>query len=216
VIIQIQGGTFCDSPHRYTDESGLFVPSATQVLKLQGLSDYDGVPEDRMEIASIRGSKVHDLAASHSRYDEVDPSWVTEETGGYFKGYLKFLADTGFKPDPAWIETGIICKIHGMSLGLMPDVFGKIARDPWLIEIKCTSGVQASWSIQTGFQEMGIHGSNHVGRVKRGALQLFKDGRYKLHQHTNHHEDEAIGIAALRLVHWRMQNGQDLEKRLAA
>ena len=216
MIVQIQGGTFCDSPHQYRDDAGLWVPSATQVLKLQGLSDYDGVPEDRMEVASIRGSKVHDLAKSHFRYGDVDPSWITEETAGYFDGYLKFLRETGFVPDPHWIEKGIICKIHHMKLGLTPDVFGKIGRDPWLVEIKCTSGVQASWSIQTGLQEMGIHGSNHVGRVRRGALQLFKDGRYKLHPHTDHQTDEQIGIAALMLVYWRMEKGQDLEKRLAA
>ena len=54
------------------------------------------------------------------------------------------------------------------------------------------------------------------GRCRRGALQLFQGWRYKLHPHVNHQEDEAVAIAALRLVHWRMRNGQDLIKRLAA
>lgn len=214
--IAIQGGWFQSEPfHAYYDEQGVWTPSATQVLKFGGLSNYDGVAEDVLEKASRRGTAVHDLAFSHNRFQAVDPAWISEELSGYFNGYLKFLDETGFAPDGRWIETGIICRIHGMALGLTPDIFGHIGRDSWVIEIKAAAAVQASWSLQTAMQEMGIHGSNHVGRCRRGALQLFKDGRYKLHPHVNHQEDEAVAIAALRLVHWRMQNGQDLEKKLA-
>ncbi len=214
MIIQIQGGTYCDDPHLYRDEQGAFVPSATQVLKLNGLSDYDGVDEDVLDNAARRGSLVHDLAASYQRYGDVDPSWITEELEGYFNGYLKFLDEAGFTPIGDWIEKGIICSIHGLKCGLTPDIYGKIGRDNWVIEIKCTAGAQASWSIQTALQEMGIHGSNHVGRCRRGALQLFKNGRYKLHPHANHAEDEAVAIAALRLTWWRHNHGQDLQKKL--
>lgn len=214
---KIQGGYFQSDPfHAYYDEDDRFVVSATQVLKLAGLSDYSAVDPEVLEKAALRGTAVHELAASHARYGDVDPAWITEETGGYFDGYLKFLGDTGFAPNGEWIEKGIVCTIHQMKIGLTPDVFGKIGRDPWLVEIKCASVVQPSWSVQTALQEMGIHGSNHVGRVRRGALQLFKDGRYKLHAHTEHQEDELTAIAALRCVHWRMRHGQDLEKRLQA
>jgi hypothetical protein len=213
----IQNGWFQTDPfHAYFDEQDNWVVSATQVLKLSGLSNYDGVAEDVMENAARRGSLVHDLAFAHNKFGETDPAWLTEETEGYFNGYLKFLSDTGFTPTGDWIEKGIICRIHNFAIGLTPDIFGKIGRDPWVVEIKAAAAVQASWSIQTALQEMGIHGSNHVGRCRRGALQLFKDGRYKLHPHTNHQEDEAVAIAALRLVHWRMAHGQDLMKRLAA
>jgi hypothetical protein len=212
----IQGGWFCDDPHRYEDEQGNFVVSATQVLKLNGLSNYDDVADDVMENAARRGSLVHDLAFAHNKFGEVDPNWLTDETSGYFDGYLKFLSDTGFTPTGDWIEKGIICRIHNFAIGLTPDIFGKIGRDPWVVEIKAASAVQASWSIQTCLQELGIYGSNHCGRCRRGALQLFKDGRYKLHPHTNHQEDEAVAIAALRLVHWRMNHGQDLQKKLQA
>ena len=87
--------------------------SATQILKLNGLSDYEGVDQRVMENAARRGSLVHDLAFAHNKFGEVDPAWLTEETAGYFDGYLKFLHDTGFTPTGDWIEKGIVCQIHG-------------------------------------------------------------------------------------------------------
>lgn len=208
--IKIQGGWFDADLHEYTDDAGIWTPSATQILKLCGISNYDGIDPEVLRNAARRGSEVHELAAIYAKNGEVDPSWITEETQGYFSGYQRFIGDSGFIPDQNWIETGIIANIRGMQLGLTPDVFGKIGRDNWVIELKCAAAVQPSWSIQTGLQEMGIHLSNHVGRCRRGALQLFKTGRYKLHEHVDHQEDERIGIEALDMVYWRMRKGQNI------
>jgi hypothetical protein len=103
-----------------------------------------------------------------------------------------------------------------MSIGLKPDCFGKIGRYDAVVELKAASSVQASWSIQTAFQELAIYKSQHVGRARRYALQLFKDGRYKLHPHENHQEDEEVGISALKTIHWRLRKGQKLWEVLAA
>ena len=216
-VYHIPGGTFQDAPfHEYKDDKGKFVPSLTQVLKLQGLSDYSGINEDVLENAARRGTEVHSLAAAYNQYSEVDPTWITEETRPYFDAYLAFLADTNFKPDPLWTESSIITEIYGFKLGVTPDCYGTRGLDKWLVELKCTSTRQASWSIQTCLQEMAIYGSNHCGRVRRFALMLMKSGKYNLgDEHTNHEEDKANAIAALRNTYWRMSHGQDLRKKLA-
>lgn len=215
MITQIQGGSFSTEPHQYLDDQGKFVPSLTQVLKLQGLSDYSGIDPDVLENAARRGTEVHALAAAYNEFGEVDPGWITEETMPYFEAYMFFLSDTGFKPDPQWTERSMITKIHGMALGVTPDCYGTKGREKWLVELKCTASRQPSWSIQTALQEMAIFGSNHCGRVRRFALMLMKTGRYNLGaEHTNHESDCANGIAALRNVYWRMENGQDLRKKL--
>lgn len=212
--IAIEGGYFDDAVHAYYGNDGLFVPSATQILKLNGLSNYDGADEADMENAARRGTEVHALAAALNRHGEVDPNWISDECSPYFFAYTNFLSDTGFKPDPAWIETPIIACIRGMRLGITADVFGKLRNQKAIIELKCTSGVQASWAVQTSLQELSVLGSNHVGQVRRFALQLMKSGRYKLHEHTNHHEDETTAIAALWMVWWRLNNKEKIWEKI--
>lgn len=216
MIRKIQGGTFQDEPfHAYYDDAGNFVPSITQVLKLQGLSDYSGIDPDVLENAARRGTEVHALAAAYNRYGEIDPDWITEETRPYFDAYMQFLADSGFKPDPAWVETPIIATVHGFKIGITPDCFGVLGKYPAIIEFKATAAEQPSWAVQTAIQECGIFNSNHCGRVRRHALMLLKTGKYRLlAEYTNHVEDLANGIAALRNVWWRIQAGQKLQGHL--
>lgn len=213
--VKIEGGWFDEEKHIYTDESGVFCPSLTQVLKLQGLSDYSGIDPEVLENAARRGTEVHGLAAVFNRYGELDPAWISEECQPYIDAYFDFIMDTGFKPDPQWTEVPMIATIHGMKIGITPDCHGTMGRNKAIVELKCTSGRMPSWSIQTALQEMGIYKSNHCGRVRRYALMLMKDRKYRLgDEHTNHEEDAANGIAALRNVWWRINHGQDLRKRV--
>lgn len=214
-IVSIHGGSFSTDPHRYLSDAGTWVPSLTQCIHLAGLSNFDGADPDDMANAARRGDLLHQAVEVYNRDREgLDPNWITEEITGYFDGYLAFERETGFRPDPAWTEMPMIVTVQGMSLGLKPDCFGRLGKWDAVVEIKAASSVQPSWSIQTGLQEMGIFRSNHVGRVQRFALQLFKEGRYKLHPHTNHQEDEAVGIAALRTTHWRLARSQKLWEKV--
>jgi hypothetical protein len=213
--IAIPGGTFSTEPHEYRDEQGYFIPSLTQVLKLQGLSDYSGVDQDVLDNAARRGTEVHSLAAAFNQFGDVDPSWFTDETQPYFDALMAFYLDTKFQPDPEWSEKSMIATIHGMRVGVTPDCHGRVGKDRWIVEFKCTSTRQKYWSIQTALQECAIYNSNHCGRVRRFALMLMKTGKYNLGpEHTDHEDDLANGIAALRNVWWRINAGQDLRKRL--
>ena len=210
MILTIPGGTFDEDTHTYRDLSGRYIPSLTQVLKLQGLSDYSAVDPAVLENAARRGTEVHQLAAAYNKFGDVDPSWVTEETKPYFESYLEFLADTGFKPDPKWTESPMIATVCGFPLGITPDCFGKLGRNDAVLEFKAAAAEQPCWSIQTALQECGIYGSNRCGRAKRYALMLQKKGKAKLREHVNHDEDLSNGIAALRNVHWRLARKQKL------
>ncbi len=214
--IIIPGGSFSEEGHLYRDESGAFIPSLTQVLKLQGLSDYGGIDPEVLANAARRGSEVHALAAAYNAYGECDPSWITEETQPYFDAYMDFLRDTHFKPDPAWVECAMIATIRGRKVGVTPDCYGKLGRDNAIVELKCTAAPQPSWSIQTCIQEFAIFNSAHCGRVKRFALMLMKTRKYKLLEHTDHLEDETNALAALQNVYWRLAKGQDLRRMLTA
>lgn len=211
---QIQGGSFCELPHSYLDDSGAFIPSLTQVIKLQGLSNFDGANPDDMETASLRGTALHELVQTYNQEGDYDPNWLTPDIEGYFTGYRAFLKDTNFVPDPSWVERPLIATIRGMKVGMKLDMFGQFGRDRAVVEIKAASSKQDSWSIQTAMQELGVHGSNHVGRVRRFALQLMKTGKYKLWPHEDHARDEHIGLSALALVWWRLDHGQKLWEKV--
>ena len=212
--VKIEGGFYEDETHSYTTDAGVWVPSLTQILKLQGLSDYSGLDPEVLENAARRGTEVHGLAATFNQFGEIDPNWITDECDAYFSAYMKFLDESHFKPDPAWTERAFIAQVYGLSYGVTPDTYGQRGRDKVLIEFKCTAAEQPSWAVQTAAQEAGIFKSNRCGRVRRYALMLRKDATYRLVEYTNHDDDMAQFVAALRNVHWRINHGQDLRKRV--
>ena len=153
--------------------------------------------------------------ATFNRYGDLDPSWLDEETEPRFDAYMAFLHDTGFVPDPEWTEMPMIACIHGFRVGITPDCHGTMRKDKCIIEFKTTATRQKCWGIQTALQECAIYKSNRCGRVRRFALMLMKDGKYRLgDEHTDHDNDMADGIAALRVVWRRIRDGQKVWEKL--
>jgi hypothetical protein len=217
-IRKIQGGTFDDAGHIYRDEQGVFVPSLTQVLKFQGISDYAGIAHDVMAAAAARGENGHSILESYDRYGDYDPSWVSDDLVPSIEAYKTFLADTGFVPDPEWIERAMIVSVYGMKVGMRLDRRGKFNGQDAIVELKFTSAIQPSWAVQTAAQEMGVMGTNLTGRLTRLAVQLRKDGKYRIDMHypngdRNHKEDGQQFSYALGNLYWRMNHGQNLWTR---
>jgi len=209
--VKIDGGWYDDDRHEYTTDAGVRVPSITQVIKLAGFSDFSGIDPAVLENAARRGTEVHALAAAYNQFGEVDPAWVSEECEPYFNSYMKFLAESGYKPDPQWTEVPIIANVCGMLIGVTPDSHGTLGRYKAVVELKCTASREPYWSIQTAIQECAIYKSNRCGRVRRHALILKKDGTYRLgEEYTDHENDMADGIAALRCVWWRINHGEKI------
>lgn len=217
MIYKIPGGTYSDDPHEYFDESGRWVPSLTQCGKLSGMVQLYG-DADVVANAARRGSEVHKIAGFFNRFREIDETWLTEENGGYFAGYQQFLKESGFVPDPAWVETPMVVNIHGFPVGVTPDVFGTFTslRVNAVIELKTVASPQPFWAVQTAIQEVARYKSKALGHVRRHSLILFKDARYKLLPPYENPHDLDDGIAMLRTVHWRLRNGHNLRQLATA
>ena len=213
-IVAISGGTFDDSTHTYRDEGGVWIPSLTAILKLQGLSSYPGcIKREVMEHASERGTSGHQIAWSYAKYQDVDPSWINEELEPRYTAIKRFFAETNFKPDVDWLEQPMIATVCGMKFGVTPDALGVRGKWPQIVELKLCDAEQKSWAIQTAAQEMAYFSANRCGRAKRMAVMFKSDGKYKLCPHENHESDTATFLAALRLVYWRLNAGQKLWER---
>jgi len=209
--VQIPGGSYCDSPHEYRDVNGKWVPSLTQVLSLSGLSSYNGcISKEVMENAARRGTAVHQVAWALARYGDFDPSWQTDEIMPYVEAYKKFLHESGFEPDPDFVEKPMIACVHGMAFGVTPDVLGSRGKFPTVVELKTVAQAQPSWAFQTAAQELAIFNTNRCGRARRWAVQLLNTGKYKTNVYERHEYDVHVFVSALTVVHERLAHGQKL------
>ena len=215
-VIKIDGGTYDTANHWYYDERGVWVPSCTQILKLQGLSDFSGVDRDVLKAKADLGTRAHELTSQHDLLNgDIDPSWVTDDIAPRYEAYKMFLSQTGFMPDPQWTERPMIAECYGMKYGVTPDRFGMMNRAKCIVELKNVEAKKASWAVQTASQELAILKSRVVGAATRIAVMLHSDGKYSLDPHPDVN-DANVFINAISNVYWRMQKDrQNLQKKLA-
>ncbi len=211
---KITGGFFDSTTHGYYSPSGSWVPSITQVLALAGYSDYDHIDPSVLERKRLLGTEAHDHCATIDKYGDVDPSWISEECRCYVDAYRLFRHQRNFIPDVNWVEKPIIASIYGMLIGMTLDVAGKLDGFDAILERKCVEAPQACWAVQTCLQEMGRFNSNTVGRAQRFALQMKKDGTYRINPHQNHHLDQSRAVGALVTCYGRLDCGQKLWEKV--
>lgn len=209
-LIEIEGGWYEPDSHGYYSKDGKFVPSVTQIIGLVGLSDYSMVPRETLEAKRRIGSEVHELCATIDKYGAVDPSWVPDECRCYLDAYQLYRYEHHFEPEAALVEKPIIASVHGMLFGVTPDAPGKLNGIDAILERKCVEAPQASWAVQTAFQEFARYKSSRCGRSQRFALQLKKNGKYRIDQHTKHDLDASRAIAFLTTVYARLDSGQKI------
>jgi hypothetical protein len=214
-IVRIDGGTYDSDHHWYFADDGSWVPSCTQILKLQGLSDFSGVDPAVLKAKADLGTRAHELTAQHDELGgDIDPSWVTDDIAPRYAAYKLFLAQTGFVPDPKWTERPMIAEVYGMKFGVTPDRFGVMNRAKCIVELKNVEARKASWAVQTASQELAILKSRVIGATQRIAVMLHADGKYSLDPHSDV-GDANVFINAISTVYWRMQRDrQDLQKKL--
>jgi hypothetical protein len=215
-VISIDGGTFQKDLHIYRDEQGIFIPSLTQIFKLQGLTDYSGVPPDVLRKAQLRGTLVHELIYCHLKYNDVDETWIDDDIRPRWEAYLHFRKMNHFIPDPNWIERGVVTTLFGMKVAMTPDVFGKLNGHDAVIEWKCADTAQPSWAFQTAAQECAIYKTTRAGRAQRLAVQLRSNGKYHFDPHDQHAYDISQFVAATTSVYGRLNAGQKVWEKLAA
>ena len=138
--------------------------------------------------------------------NDLDEASLAPEIVPYVDGYREFKAKTGFRP--VLIETRV-----GHPMGYA----GTLDRVGWLndrlVQIDLKSGQLPKWAgLQTAGYETALKWMIEHMLIPmpafpeaRFALQLSKDGKYKLHPLTNR-SDEADFYAALQVHQWKARN----------
>lgn len=120
---EIPGGYFAEESHCYRDESGLIVPSTTQVFDVLGCSDFNRINPDVLEFKRVYGTAMHRcveyLIAGELDWDTVDGRLIPPVTG--VEGYLKKWEYQGIASEEQRVHS-----LFGMKYGLRLDHTGTI------------------------------------------------------------------------------------------
>lgn len=163
---------FDKTKHEYS-ESGVVIPSVTQILKSAGWVNYDMVPPDVLERAALRGKLVHQ-ACHFFDADALQPEeTLPEEVVVRLRGYKKFRRESGYQP--LINEFQQVASVRGMKYGMQYDSTGRTGVVPWIVDIKNGAIVQPSWGIQLAAYDMGTPKPLPYLQHKRFVVQLLDD-----------------------------------------
>lgn len=150
---------------------GVIKPSVTTALKIGGIIDYSHIPQSVLQVAAVRGTAVH-LATQLFDEDRLNESTLDALIGGYLEGWKAFLRDTGFQPGR--IEERIYNTTYGYA-GTF-DRVGLFGSQIACVDIKSgilLDGHRNQLAAYTMAMPM-------PRRYRRMAVQLTKDGRYRM------------------------------------
>jgi len=170
------------------------VPSVTQILGQ--LTDLSKIPRDVLEHKRQIGTWVH-AAIELDLHDDLDESSIGEEWAGYFQGWRKFRAESGFVMQEA--EQRVYSPKYAYAGTL--DLLGELPKlGQTLIDTKCTATIYPA----VGPQTAAYAEARGVQKAKRFALQLKPNGTYNLHPCPDR-SDFGVFAAALTLFNWRKE-----------
>lgn len=172
-----------DGPaHRYTID-GVRVPSVTQVLS--PLYDFSRVSDEVLQAKAAIGTAVH-RACELLDKDDLDEDSAAGRAAlapiaGYLDGYKRFKADKHLVIvaneqrmfHPVHRYAGQIDRSYAME--------GHI----WDVDLKSTVSMSPIVALQTAAYTEMFRANGRTQTARRGALQLFPDGKYKLHEFTD-------------------------------
>lgn len=179
--------------HRYYEDDELFTgPSVTQALARAGYVDFRFVGDELRDRAMRRGTSVHWMLALHDQ-GALDYRRVPRSLRPYRKGWMDFRRNTGFWPDPAWIERSFISPL-GYS-GTIDRCGSFNGSDGWTLDIKTGDGSIDNW---VRFQ-LSLY-AEESKKVKRAAVKLRSDGTYKFFPFpfSTYYTDRAVALQAVR------------------
>lgn len=178
------------------------LPSVTQVLDM--ISDLDSIPKHKLKYAAERGDAVHFGCELHDR-DQLDWDTVDPELVPYIEAWIKFRRQTGFVPDK--IEHRMFHPILRFAGTL--DRTGILYDKPTVLDIKAVVKTYPTTGPQVAAYEALLKATEPDGpkTYERYAVQLCKDGTYRLH-HYEDRADYSVFISALTLWKWANRNQQ--------
>ncbi len=172
-----------DAPtHHYTMD-GVRIPSVTQVLA--PLYTFAGISRDVLNAKAALGTAVHracELLDKDDLDEESDAGRAAlEPIAGYLNGYKKFksekrlviVANEQRLFHPVHRYAGQIDRSYAME--------GHV----WDVDLKSTVAISPIVAVQTAAYTEMLRANGRTQTARRGALQLFPDGNYKLHEFTD-------------------------------
>jgi hypothetical protein len=146
-------------------------PSVTQVISPH--TDFSMIPPTVLEIATARGSMVHDLCARHAQGEWIVPDLIREDCRGYFDSFLQ------------WFE--LVETVHLVEEELIDEVYGFCGhpdmivtmigtKHPRVVDLKTPVSRARAWKLQ-------ISAYNRLAEVKgfhveqSGTLRLSPRSR---------------------------------------
>lgn len=165
---------FDSEKHQYTF-NGEVVASVTQILKAGGIIDDRWYTEE----SRARGTAVHETAFLYLQND-LDFESIHPIVKPYFDAFLKFMADTKFKP---MIQLCEVPQYNPFSnYAGTPDMVGILNGRPALVDLKTGDAKQSARYQTAAYADMP---AIKVYSPDRFDLRLFPDGKYKLNAHRD-------------------------------
>lgn len=174
--------TFDEKLHQYRI-NGVVVPSVTAITS--PLFDFAGIPKDILERKRQIGTALHKAIELHIA-DDLDMDSVDPAVQPYLKAFIKWVNESGFKPDETEKQVhSVLLKFVGTL-----DLNGWTAKGKRaVVDYKSTYSLSTVTGIQTaGYALASIEMGDKI--EERYALHLKPDGTYNFVPHKDRMEFE--------------------------
>jgi hypothetical protein len=161
------------------------------------------ISQSVLEAKRDLGTKVH-MATEYYDAGILNEGTLDDELKPYFEGWKRFSNDMQFK-SVEMPEFKVYSSVHGYAgmIDRVGTINGKLA----ILDIKTTVVIYPSVAIQLAAYEKAYldYTAQKLKNLKRVAIQLKKDGSYKLHEFKDPN-DFNIFFYGLQLKNWRTKN----------
>lgn len=179
------------------------LPSVSEVLA--PVQNFDGIPESVLERKSAIGKAAHLACQIIDEGDDVDPDSLDPVVEPYVDAWRLFVAEN--KPSFEIIERQLFDETLGYAG--TPDRYGSMHGAKWVLDLKTVVTISQATALQTvAYRKLIAPCVNErEPLIKRGAVQLMPNGRYKLHEFKDT-ADWAVFQSLLNIKHWSLRNGK--------
>ena len=183
--------TFQEDGHKYFNDSGIEVPSVSELLHHFGISNFSMVDSRVLEAASSFGSVVHQTCHLHDIDDLAESDPLVQP---YLNQWIKFTNNAGFQAGYDLIEKSLYSKVWGYA-GTPDRRYDNI-----LIDIK-TGQEALSHRIQTALYQILVEENLKIKIKERWAVYLREDD-YKVVMHKDK-TDISIAKSLAQIYAWK-------------